>query len=354
MWQVIGQDKILSLLDYGLKTDAIAHAYLLVGPGRVGKGTLAINLAQALNCEGSGPPCGQCRSCQRIRESKHADVTTVGLDSRTEIGIDDIRGLQRLANLPPYEGKCKVLIIDGAEYLSIEAANALLKILEEPPPKVVWLLLAAEEERLLPTVISRCQRLELKPVPSERVQEVLVNSYNVDADKAKLLTQLCHGRLGWALSALADGDMLEQRSQRIDKLASLLTAGIEQRFAYAQELASQFSQDRKAGLEITEIWFDWWRDLMLIKGGCQEAIINVDFMAVLKEQAGRLSLTGIKEFLNNLGLLQEAISKNVNPRLALEWLMLNLPRREDPKHQVPGETKKAKARMQKRQAEIQE
>ena len=335
MWQVIGQEKILSVLEYGLKTDAMAHAYLLVGPRHVGKGTLATNLAQALTCDGPEPPCGQCRSCQRIREGKHPDVTTTGLDSRTEIGIDDIRGLQRLANLPPYEGKCKVFIIDGAESLSTEAANALLKILEEPPPKVVWLLLAAEEERLLPTITSRCQRLELKPVPSERVQETLVNSYNVDGDKAKLLTQLCHGRLGWALSALTDRDMLEQRSQRIEELASLLTAGIGQRFAYAQELASQFGQDRKAGWEITELWVDWWRDLMLIRGGCQEAIINVDFEKVLEEQASASSLSEIKEFLTNLGSLQEAISRNVNPRLALEWLMLNMPRTRDRRRATP-------------------
>jgi DNA polymerase-3 subunit delta' len=332
MWQVIGQDKILSLLDYSLKTDAVAHAYLLVGPRHVGKGTLAINLAQALNCDGPELPCGQCRSCQRILEGKHADVTPIGLDSKTEIGIDDIRGLQRLANLPPYEGKCKVFIIDEAEYLSTEAANSLLKILEEPPQRVVWLLLASEEEHLLPTIISRCQRLELKPVPSERIEGVLVNSYNVDADKAKLLTQLCHGRLGWALSALKNGDILEQRSQRIDKLVSLLTASLEQRFAYAQELANQFSQDRRAGTEIIEIWLDWWRDLMLIKGGCQEAIINVDYETVLKKQARGLSLSEIEGFLANLDLLQEAISKNVNTRLAWEWLMLNLPKRGNPKH----------------------
>jgi DNA polymerase-3 subunit delta' len=331
MWQVVGQDKVLSLLDYSLKTDAIAHAYLLVGPRHVGKGTLAINLAQALNCDGPEVPCGECHSCQRILEGKHADVIPIGLDSRTEIGIDDIRGLQHSANLPPYEGKCKVFIIDEAEYLSTEAANSLLKILEEPPPRVVWLLLAAEEERLLPTIISRCQRLELKSVPSDRVQDVLIHSYNVDADKAKLLTQLCHGRLGWAVSALTNDDILEQRSQRIAKLVSLLTAGLEQRFAYAQELASQFSQGRKAGMDIIEAWLNWWRDLMLVKGGCKEAIINVDYETVLEEQAGGLSLSEIKEFLANLGLLQEAISKNVNPRLALEWLMLNLPRRGNPK-----------------------
>lgn len=327
MWQVIAQDKVISLLDYSIKTNAIAHAYLIVGPRHVGKGTLAFNLAQALNCDGPELPCGQCRSCQRILEGKHADITPIGLDSKTEIGIDDIRALQRIANLPPYEGKCKVFIIDDAEYLSTEAANSLLKILEEPPQSVVWLLLVAEEEHLLPTVISRCQRLELKPVPSEHVREALVNSYNVEDNRAKLLAQLCRGRFGWALSALANDDILEQRSQRIDSLVSLLTASLDQRFTYAQELTSQFSQNRRAGAEIIEIWLDWWRDLMLIKGDCQEAIINVDYKTVLEEQARGLNLSEIKEFLNSLCLLQDAISKNVNPRLASEWLMLNLPRK---------------------------
>ena len=327
MWQVIGQDRILSLLDYSIKTNTIAHAYLLVGPRHVGKSTLAFNLAQALNCDGPELPCGLCRSCQRILEGKHSDVTPIGLDSKTEIGIDDIRGLQRIANLPPYEGKYKVFIIDDAEYLSTEAANSLLKILEEPPQSVVWFLLVSEEEHLLPTIISRCQRLELKPVPTEQVQEALVNSYNVENSRAKLLAQLCRGRLGWALSALSNDDILEQRSQRIDRLVSLLNASLDQRFAYAQELASQFSKDRRAGIEIIEIWLNWWRDLMLIEGGCQEAIINIDYKAVLEEQARGLSLSEIKTFLIDLCLLEDEISANVNPRLAFEWLMLGLPRK---------------------------
>jgi DNA polymerase III subunit delta' len=332
MWQVIAQDKIISLLSHSLETNAVAHAYLLVGPRHVGKGTLALNLAQALNCDGPEVPCGQCRSCRRILDGKHADVTIIGLGSGTEIGIDDIRGLQRLANLPPYEGKCKVFIIDEAEYLSTEAANALLKVLEEPPQKVVWLLLAAEEQRLLPTIISRCQRLELKPVPSERAQDVLINSYNIDAEKARLLTRLCHGCFGWALSALTSDDILEQRARRITSLFSLLTADLGQRFAYAQEMASQFSQDRRAGAEVMETWLDWWHDLMLIKGGCREAIINADCEVALEKQARALSLSEIKEFLANLCLLQEEITNNVNPRLAMEWLMLSLPRRESLKH----------------------
>jgi DNA polymerase-3 subunit delta' len=287
-----------------------------------------MNLAQALNCDGTELPCGQCRSCRRILEGKHADVTSIGLDSRTEIGIDDIRGLQHLANLPPYEGKCKVFIVDDAEYLSTEAANSLLKILEEPPPRVVWLLLVAEERYLLSTIISRCQRLKFRPVPLKRVQEVLINSYKVDAHKAKILAQLCHGRLGWAVSVLSNNDILEQRLQRIGKLSSLLGAGLEQKFTYAQELANQFAQNRRVGVEITEVWLDWWRDLMLIKGGCQEAVINVDFEATLVAQARGLSLSEIEGFLDALCLLQEGISKNVNPRLAWERLMLYLPEKK--------------------------
>jgi DNA polymerase-3 subunit delta' len=328
MWQVIGQDKVLSLLDYSLKSGAVAHAYLVAGPPHVGKGTLAINLAQALNCDESEAPCGECRSCRRILEGKHADVTTIGLDSRMEISIDDIRELQRLASLPPYEGKCKVFIIDEAEYLSTEAANSLLKILEEPPPRVVWLLLAAEERRLLPTIVSRCQRLELRPLPSERIQEALINLHNVDVDKAKLLARLCHGRLGWAVSALGNDDMLTERSQRIDRLVSLSGAAMDERFAYAQDVSGQLGQNRRGAMEITETWLDWWRDLMLVKGGCREDVVNVDFGATLQKEARRLSLTEIKEFLARLCLLQEDISRNVNPRLAWEWLMLNLPRKK--------------------------
>jgi DNA polymerase III subunit delta' len=325
MWRVIGQDRIVSVLDYSLRYNTIAHAYLITGPRHIGKGALAVNLAQALNCEASEAPCGECRSCQRIVEGKHADVTLLGLSSGTEIGIDDIRGLQRLANLPPYEGKCKVFIIDDAECLSTEASNALLKVLEEPPPAVVWLLLAADADRLLPTIVSRCQRLELKPVPARQVQEVLVHSYNVEPEKAKLLAELSHGCLGWALSALADDAILEQRSQRIARLCSLLSADLEQRFGWAQELAAKFARDKRGAAETWEVWLDWWHDLLLIKGGCSEAIVNSDYERDMERYIRPLSLPDIRGFLARLRLTEEEIARNVNARLALEALMLSMP-----------------------------
>jgi len=329
MWQVIGQDKILALLKRSLKERNIAHAYLFVGPHHVGKRTLALNLAQALNCDDlEQPPCGQCRSCLRIAAGKHADVIFSGLDSKTEIGIDDMRELQRAANLPPYEGKSKVLIIDDAEYMSSEAANSLLKTLEEPPPSITWLLLASEERRLLPTIISRCQRLELKPVPLEQTRQILTQRYKADPDKAELLARISHGCFGWALSALANEEILKQRSLRIDKLSSLLTANLQQRFVYAQELATKFSQERRSIAEILETWLDWWHDLMLVKGNCRDGITNIDYEMTLREQAAMLTLSEIKDFLSNLRLVNEEIFKNVNPRLAFEWLMLNLPKKE--------------------------
>ncbi|MFC2048414.1 ATP-binding protein [Chloroflexota bacterium] len=182
VWQVVGQTNVVSLLQRGLGTDSLAHAYLFVGPAHVGKMTLALNLAQALNCEATEPPCGECTSCQKIASAKHADVQIIGLshgeDSaeakpQTEISIDQIRQIQHSASLPPFEGRYRVFIIDGAELLSIEAANCLLKTLEEPAAKVVFILLTTNERLLPETVISRCHRIELPPLAVNKVEAAL-------------------------------------------------------------------------------------------------------------------------------------------------------------------------------------
>lgn len=325
MWRVIGQDRVLTSLEQGIKQGSIAHAYLLTGPRHIGKRTLAVDLARAINCNGSEPPCGQCPSCLRIAQEKHADVVLTQLDSTAEIGIDTIKELQHLANLPPYEGRCKVFIIDDAEHLSSEAANRLLKILEEPPPKVLWLLLTSAEELLLPTIVSRCCRLELKPVPPGEMQKMLTARYNLEPGKASLFARLSHGCPGWAISATQDDALLRQRAENIDKLASLPTATLEQRFAFAEEVAAQFSKQRKPVIEIIDAWIGWWRDLMLLKGGGEESITNIDYKDTLEKQAGSLTLEETHDFIARLRRAKEQLNQNINPRLLLEWLMLNIP-----------------------------
>ncbi len=337
MWQIIGQSRAVSLLERSLEGGALAHAYLFVGPHQVGKMTLALNLAQVLNCEADERPCGECAACQKIGSAKHVDVQVIGLNQngdsandkpRTEISIDQIREMQHAASLPPFEGKYKVFIIDGAERLSIEAANCLLKTLEEPVGKVVFILLAVDDRLLLPTVISRCQRMGLAPLPSGEVEEALVGRWSIEPQMAKLLSRLSHGCLGWALSVAFDSSLLQQRTEKIEQLVDVIKADYEERFAYATQLAAQFSQSRDTVQGVLDLWLDWWRDLMLVKVGCGDAITNVDMAATLDEMGRHYGLEQIRDFIESLQAAKEQLGQNANPRLVLEVLMLSIPERK--------------------------
>ena len=337
MWQVIGQDRVVSLFQRSLEKGSLAHAYLLVGSPHVGKMTLALNLAQALNCEAEERPCGECLSCQKIASASHADVQVIGLAQdensaeaklRTEISIDQIRQMQHSASLPPFEGKYKVFIIDGAEFLSIEAANCLLKTLEEPIGKVVFILLTVNDALLPATVVSRCQRLELVPLAATEAEAALNSRWGVELQRAKLLARLSHGCLGWALSAVFDDNLLSQRAEKLDRLLEIIKADYEERFVYANQLAVQFAQNRGMVKEVLDLWLDWWRDLLLLKIGGYGIITNVDRIDVLVEMAKGYGLAQIRDFINRIQAAGEQLRQNANPRLVLEVLMLDMPGKE--------------------------
>jgi DNA polymerase-3 subunit delta' len=334
MWQVIGQDRAVSLLQGSLKKGNLGHAYLLIGPPHVGKMTLALKLAQAVNCEVTEPPCGECAPCRKIAMGKHADVQVIGLSAggnsaeprlRAEISIAQIRELQHTASLPPFEGRSRVFIIDGAEQLSTEAANCLLKTLEEPAGRVIFILLTTNDRLLHATVVSRCQRLELPPLATANVEGALISCWGVDPEMAGVLARLSGGCLGWAVSAAGDAGLRQQREERIDRLLEIITADGEERFAYAGELATQFGQNRRLVMEVLDLWLSWWRDLLLVRLGCRDMITNVDWSAVLAEQAGSYSLVQIRDFMKDIQATKEQLSLNASSRLALEVLMLGIP-----------------------------
>jgi DNA polymerase-3 subunit delta' len=330
MWQVVGHETALALLENSLKIERLSHAYLFVGPQRVGKMTLALNLAQALNCEAEKDdrPCGSCSQCRRIFDRIHTDVRMLGANGRAEIGIDQIRDMEQAVTLKPFEGRTRVFIIDGAEKLSMEAANSLLKTLEEPPPYVQLILLACNERLLLPTVLSRCHKLELRPVPLAKVEQALIERWNVAAYQAALLARLSAGCPGWAVRASRDDTMLSERASRLDTLQQLAAKGRTQRFAYANELANQFTRDRSTVMDILNLWCDWWRDLMLTKGEGLELATNADRRDALSRQAAQYRLSQIKDFIDSLLEAIRALDQNSNPRLVLEVLMLNIPKPE--------------------------
>ena len=335
MWDVIGQAKAISLLQRSLDTGSLSHAYLLVGPAHVGKMTLALNLAQALNCEATDRPCGQCTSCRRIAAAKHADIQVIDLsngsgdsaesEGRVKISVEQIEQIQHSASLPPFEGRCKVFILDGAEFLSIGAANRLLKTLEEPEGNILFVLLTVNESLLPATIVSRCQRVELAPLSTAEVEAALISRWKVDPEKARLLSRLANGCLGWAVSAACDDELLRQRTEVLDALLDITGSGYEQRFEYVVQLAGRFSQNRRSVQETLDLWLDWWRDLLLVKVECSDAIINIDRSGELAEKAGDYTLGQIRDFIDNIRAAGEQLRLNANPQLALEVLMLSIP-----------------------------
>jgi len=328
MWTTVGHETVVELLDNSLKNDRLSHAYLFVGPHQVGKMTLAINLAQALNCENSEKPCGLCTSCKRILGLKHADVQVIDLGGKTEISIDQIRDLERYASLKPFEGKSRVFIIDNADFMSSEAANCLLKTLEEPPPFVYMILLSTSEKAMLSTILSRCQKLELRPIAISAIERALIERYGIKPEDAHVLARLSSGCMGWAVQTSVNTDAILHRKELLETLVNIAKADRLEKFSYSASMASQFSKNRAEVQKLLSIWISWWRDLLLIKGGCREIITNIDQKETLFREEVYYDIIDIRNFIISLIQAGTLLKNNANPRLVLDVLILGMPKRK--------------------------
>jgi DNA polymerase III subunit delta' len=335
MWQTIGQSKTVDFLQRAFKQGTAAHAYLLTGPPQVGKMTLALDMARALNCqEPENKPCGTCSACKKITAGRHADVQVLALNQnggedakeKTEIGIESIKDMLHSASLPPFEGSCRVYIIDEASHLSMDAANRLLKTLEEPIGKIMFILLTAEESKIPVTVVSRCQKLKLARLQTSEIEKTLIERWQVEAEKARLLARLSHGCLGWGVEASQKPDLSAERSAQFEKMTTIVKSGYSDRFAAASQIALQFAKKREVVYETLDTWAGWWRDILLAKTGCHADIVSIDFQPDLAGLAGTYSLVQIKATLNYIMEAVQQLKQNANPRLALEALMLNIPK----------------------------
>ena len=326
----------MNLLQRALADSSLSHAYLLTGPPQVGKMTMALDLAMALNC--SAPenqrPCGECTSCLKIKARKHSDVELIEVldasqsedgKNKTEIGTEQIKKIIHSSFLPPFEGRHRVYIINDAAQTSLEAANRLLKTLEEHQGQAVFVLLTCNLKSLPATVISRCQILNLSRAPVEDIERFLREKWGVGPAKAGLLARLSHGCPGWAVDALHNSDLMTQREQELARLREILSGDYSVRFGAASQLVQQFARKRDGVYEILENWAVWWHDILMAKTGCHDYIVNIDYHTALVEMAGSYGLAQIKKALQDLSSAEQQLKLNANPRLALEVLMLNLP-----------------------------
>lgn len=345
-WNLVGNARAVAAVARSLASESPPHAYLFTGPDRVGKATLAVRLAQALNCDrtvgaqGLGPlrpdenrdvsPCLECTPCTRIQSGLHADVqtVTVGLnedgEQRTAIAVDQVRDVERGIALNPYEGRSRVIIIDPADLLTDEAQNAFLKTLEEPPPHVVLILVASREERLLPTVHSRCRRVEFRLVPAPDIEAALA-AEKVAPAQATLLARLALGRPGWALEMARDPAAFERRREVLGAARALAAMPLHQRMSFAEKLLEGFRSSRDETYVHLAEWAGWWRDVMLVQSGAEEGVANADMLDDLREDAARYRVADVVAFVRAVLAAIEHLRANVQPRPALELLVLEAP-----------------------------
>jgi len=189
---------------------------------------------------------------------------------------------------------------------------------------VLFMLLTNEPVRLPETVISRCQRLDLKPVAAEKIEDALLGR-GASAEKARLLSRLCQGRPGWALVAIADESLLDHRAERIERLVDTIEGDLEARFEYAGELSNRFSQKRAEVQETLEEWVSFWRDMLLVKAGLSESVTNLDYASRLHSLADGFNISQIRAAIRAIGLARKQLRQNASPRLVLEVLMLDMP-----------------------------
>ena len=330
-WNMLGHEWAVDMLHQQVAHGEARHAYLFCGPPGLGRRTLALRLAQALNCTKTiapGIPCGVCRDCKQIEEMRHPDmnvIQAVDEDGASKengtLKVDQVRAVQHSLSLRPYQAKYRVALFLRFQEANDNAANALLKTLEEAPAHAILLLTADTPEQLLPTIISRCEVLRLRALPISAIESDLLER-GVDEERARLLAHISGGRPGYARRLVDDMTLLEKREERLNDLQTLLPAPRVEKFSYAEKLA----KDKEVMRQTIVIWLSYWRDVMLRVAGAESPLINVDRNMEIEFLAGRLDLSTARRVVSDLESALEKMDKNVNSRLLAEVLLLDWPK----------------------------
>jgi DNA polymerase-3 subunit delta' len=330
--QIIGQEKAKRFLANVLRRKRVPHAYLFTGIPGVGKTSAAKAFTMTLNCEApSGlESCGFCASCRKMLSGNFPDFISIGPDGQN-IKIEQIRELNRTLGYAPFSGGYRVSVIHRAEAMTGEAANSFLKTLEEPPPGNIFVLKATEPRDLLPTIVSRCQRISFGPLKAEEIIMQLQRETDLAGPSAEILARAANGSLGRALQ-MKESDYLERRQAWLKQLFELYgCSGAE-----AMNTAVKMAKESRVGLEqpgnknaglfdMLSIWATCYRDLLLVRtGASRDLIINDDYRRQLRETASGLSIQGLMESFQWVDRAVRDLRGMRNPTLVMENTLLNL------------------------------
>jgi DNA polymerase-3 subunit delta' len=330
-WDMIGHEWAARMLQEHIQHQRIRHAYLITGADGLGKRTLGLRFAQALSCVNPpavGERCGACRVCRLIECGEFPDLHLVQSESiGGTLKVEQVRELSRQLALAPYEGKLRVALLLRFHEANESAANALLKTLEEPASQVVLILTARTKEALLPTIVSRCEVVPLRPVNQAEINAALLER-GASTEAGQLVASLADGRPGWAIRHVEDRDMLERRSQQLDEMMELAGSSRAVRFKYIEEMLEKKDAEaqRQVALEALDHWSSLWRDAMLDSYQAQGARLrNLDRREDIQRLVSTLDSSQITHVLQMAEQTRAAIERNVNVRLALETWLLDVP-----------------------------
>ncbi len=328
-WDIVGHDHAIHILRRAISSQRVRHAYLFTGPDHIGKALLARRFAQTLLCTG-GPdprlspqsPCGTCLSCRKVLHNNHPDVHYVARPPDKQfILIEQVRALQSDSARKTLEGRRNIFLIEGMHEMNVQAANCLLKTLEEPEPDVVLLLTVPDPALLLPTILSRVQQISMHLLTTSQIRQSLQDRWQVAEEDAALISALAAGRMGWAISAVEDDDLLTERQAHLEMLVRIPSLSRVQRFDIAQKLSTEGDKIK----DMLELWLLWWRDLLFATNNCQDLVVNVDMRSLLQKHAARINSSESLRMIRTILRTLESLDQNVNARLALEVLMLDAP-----------------------------
>jgi len=317
--RILGNEQIKNYFLSAITHDKISHAYIFEGEKGSGKKTLASAFAKILLCEAEeGKPCGKCSSCIQVDHRNHPDVIWVNHEKPNVISVGEIRSqLVSTIDIQPYKGPYKIYIIDEAEKMNQAAQNAVLKTIEEPAEYSVLFLLASNRGAFLPTVLSRCITMGVKPVPAPLIRRYLIEEKGIDPGMADFYAGFSMGNVGKAAAIASSTEFNQMREHALDLLRSFHEADLYELDGKAKECRAYKDRIREY-LDILRIWF---RDLLIWKTtGDESRLVFRDALGSLRVQAERLSLESLSRIFDRLDETERRQKANVNFEPSMDLL----------------------------------